>query len=89
MQAIELSWLRWLFVALVGGLVLALVFYLGFYTAARRGTEPTEGEELEEYAAGIKVARRPIPVLLVLVFIGVGLAVIGYLIYSWQSGVSY
>ena len=36
MQALEVAWLRWLFVAIVAGLALTLALFLGFYSAARR-----------------------------------------------------
>jgi len=116
MQALEVAWLRWLFVAIVAGLALTLALFLGFYSAARRrpsgdpegpppfgpegpqgpegqdglkGRAEGQGEELEEYAAGIQVGRRPIPILLVLLYVGVGIAVIAYVLYIWRAGLAY
>ena len=89
MHAIEMSWLRWLFVMVVAGLAVTLALVLGFYQAARGRSEDSTAEELEEYAAGIQVARRPIPLLLVLLFVGMALYMIGYVVYVWQAGVRY
>jgi len=54
-----------------------------------KGRAEGQGEELEEYAAGIQVGRRPIPILLVLLYVGVGIAVIAYVLYIWRAGLAY
>ena len=83
MQVFNVIWLRWLVVMLLGGLGLALALYLAFAPSFVRPPE----EELEHYPAGIQVGRRPIPAVLLLVFLIVGCVMAGYLWYAWASGV--
>ena len=87
MQANEVSWLRWLYIMILSGLGTALAFFLGFYLAARPSPRP-EGE-LEEFPRDIKIGRGKIPLLLILLFIGIGIYMIVYLLYVSLAGVSY
>lgn len=85
----DIIWLRWLFLMLLGGSVLAVALYLGFYLPSRPTHPRDEGEEFEEYAAGIRQANRPIPPLLIMLFVGMAIFIIGYVVYVWLGGVTY
>jgi hypothetical protein len=85
MQVFNVIWVRWLLVMVLGGLGLALALYLAFAPSFARPKK----EELEQYPAGIQVGRRPIPAVLILVFVIVGCVMIGYLWEAWASGVGF
>ncbi len=82
MHYLNVIWLRWLLAMMVAGIGLALALYLGF---GRTPAPPAE-EELEQYPAGIQMGRGPIPGLLVLIFVIVGCAMVGYLWHAWAMG---
>jgi len=82
MQSFEVIWLQWLFVMVITGLGMALLFFLGFYVAARPG-RPDEKEEIEQYPQGIQARRGRIPAVMWILYIGIAVFIIAYI--TWMS----
>jgi len=90
MPALDVIWLRWWFVMIVGGVLVAAAFYLGFYLDARaRGSaQPREGE-MEEFPADIRIGRGRVPVVLIALYAATAIFIIAYVVFAWVSGTSY
>jgi hypothetical protein len=88
MQAFEVNWLRWLVVMSASGIVLAIAVYLGFYLPSLPG-RPASEKPAEEYAAGIRVMNRGIPPILILVYVGMFIFIVAYMIYVWVAKISF
>ena len=86
MQAVEVNWLRWLFVMILAGIALAVVYYLGFYLPGRPDAFEQKPEELEEYPAGLQAGSHPIPAILWMLYIGMAIFIIAYGVYVWKTG---
>jgi hypothetical protein len=80
-QAFEVNWLRWLLVMSLSGVVAAIALFLGFYLPSQPGRPGARDEEHEAFPAGIKVANRGVPPILVLVYIGTIAFIIAYVVY--------
>lgn len=86
MQSFAVNWLRWLYVMSFVGIGFVVLIVLGFYWPSLPH-RPLQEVEPEEYAAGISVTNRGVPLILVLLYIGVFLYIITYVIYVWRAGV--
>lgn len=89
MQSFEVNWLRWLYVMSISGTVLAIALYLGFYLTSLPRPSESQEERTEEFAAGIRVANRRIPALLILLYIGIFIFIVAYMLFMWFGDVSY
>jgi len=84
-QAFEVNWLRWLLVMSLSGVIAAIALFLGFYLPSQPGRAGTGDEKTEDFPAGIKVARRGVPPLLILVYVGTIAFIIAYIVYVYVA----
>lgn len=85
MQAFEVLWVRWLFVMIVSGLVLAVFYYLGFYLPSLPGRTGKRIEP-EEWPQGITETSRGVPAILWLVLATIFVFSIAYFLLVWLTG---
>jgi ABC-type enterobactin transport system permease subunit len=73
---------RWISLLVLAGIGAVIAGYLGYRSGQIRSAE-TE-EEMEHYAAGIRTGNGRLPLVLVALYVGVAVAMVGYVI--WVSG---
>jgi hypothetical protein len=84
-QAFEVNWLRWLLVMSLLGIVAVIALVLGFYLPSQPGRRGARDEEHEEFPAGIKVANRGVPPVLILLYVGTIAFIVSYIVYVWVA----
>jgi hypothetical protein len=62
------------------GLVGFLLLYVAFGSSRFSGDQDNKEEEVEEYPGGIKAARRPLPPILIFVYVAFIVWAIGYVV---------
>ncbi len=75
---------RWIVLLVLAGIGAVIAGYLGYRSGQIKsaGTE----EQMEHYAAGIRAGNGRLPLVLVALYVGVAVAMIGYVI--WVSGLA-
>jgi hypothetical protein len=89
MIGFDVLWLRWLFIMVVAGLGITLLLFLGFYLDSRRRSLAEQEKEMEEFAGDIRMARGRVPFLLIVVYVGMAVFVVAYVLFVWRGGISY
>ena len=74
---------NWLALMLIAGAGLVFAGYLGYRDAIRR-PNPSE-EHPERYAEGLTVDSNGVPAVLIALYTGMALAMIGYVLFVWLA----